>query len=85
MKGYRTIIIMALVSLAGWAVTFIDSIKEQLATCTTTATSEVIAAGTEVIEKSQLCELGIPGWVIGVLGALGVVLRFVTTSPVGKK
>lgn len=85
MKGYKTLLVFAAISLAGWAIQFIDSLKETLASCTTTVTSTAVEAGTEVIKQSQLCELGIPAWVIGVLGMVGMALRFVTSTPVGKK
>lgn len=70
MKGWKTLVIMAGVALAGWLEQMTGYLKE----CQIDPQSHV-----------ELCQVGVPGWAVGLIGMLGMVLRFFTTTPVGKK
>ena len=70
MKGLRTFAIFALISLAGWVDQFSGILKQcQL----------------DPASNTEICSIGIPGWAVGVIGMLGMGLRFITTTPIFKK
>lgn len=69
-KGFKTLIIFLLISLSGWVLQFTEALK----TCGVDPSSDVV-----------VCSLGIPPWVVGILGMVGIGLRFITTTSIFKK
>lgn len=79
MKGWKTIVIFAAIAAAGW----FEQLASKLEACKVEpkAIAEAIAPQADVV---ALCNVGFPGWVVGVIGFVGIALRFITTTHVFK-
>jgi hypothetical protein len=70
MTGWKTVVFGIAVILLGGLQQFSEALKN---------------CAVDTASHTTVCQMGLPGWAISVIGMVIVVLRAFTTSPIGEK